>query len=358
MNLHQNIIKGIKEQLFLNNYLVIPGFGGFVLKKIPSHFSNSGGMILPPSKTISFNAQLKQNDGVLVHWLMSSFNCSNEIALQHLTDFSEYCKSILNNKGRLSIDGLGFFYTDFENNICFEPQQQTNYLTSSFGLGPVALKEIEPEVEVKTETIFVDRVIKSSELETKVEPKRKRNYGKIAIAAVTGIIVFSALLIIVSDSKISGQLKASITGKEQKLLYTPINYSNIDLKNINDSKKDYVADMNGIAPLELDNNKTIAVKAIESIAESTSVTSSNVKRTRRSGIKNYEVVLGCFSILNNANNMVKKLQAGNVEAIVSGQNEKGLYVVSSGGFETKDEAIVELTQLKNTYPNAWIKKSE
>src|SRR4051812_36740741 len=113
MNVQQTIIKGIQEQLFYNDYLVLPDFGGFVLKKKASHYSPTGGSIIPPSKTVSFNVQLKQNDGILVLWLQNKLACTSSEALSHLVEFSHYCSGILNTKRRLTLDGIGFFYLDF-----------------------------------------------------------------------------------------------------------------------------------------------------------------------------------------------------------------------------------------------------
>ncbi|MBA3664058.1 MAG: SPOR domain-containing protein [Bacteroidetes bacterium] len=357
MNIHQTILKGVKEQLFFNDYLVLPGFGGFVLKKSPAHFSSAGTVILPPGKTVSFNAQLKQNDGVFVQWLQSQLTCDASQALSHLTDFAEYCRSVLNNRGRLTVDGIGFFYHDFENNICFEPQHQTNFLRDSFGLSPVFIKELEVEMSVKPTTVFADRIIERAENTGHSEIKKQRNYRKVAIAAVSGAFLLSALFIVVSTSKINGPLKSAFFGKENTSVYSPVNYSDLNLKDLSTDKKDYVADANGIASLELDNNKTIAVKALEvEIPESIHVHAGNHKII--SFHKKFEVVLGCFSILNNAHKMVSKLTHQQIKAAVSGQNEKGLYIVSGGGFNSKQEAIEQLSVLKGTCPSAWIKTAE
>lgn len=358
MNIHQTILKGVKEQLFFHDYLVLPGFGGFVLKKIPAHFSSTGSLILPPAKMVSFNSQLKQNDGVLAHWLQAELKVDSIQALKHLSDFAEYCRSLLNNRGRLNMDGIGFFYLDFENNICFEPQQQNNFSTESFGLTPVYLKELDIEIPVTSKTVFVDREIENSNIHVSTEIKKQRNYRKVAVAAVSGAILFSALLVVISTVKINGPLKAAVFGSEIRTTYSPVNYSDLQLKNPTTEKKDYIADANGIASLELDNNKIISVKAIET------ETSNHISSTHHHALKptfshrNFEVVLGCFSILNNAHKMVSKLSHDNIKAMVAGQNEKGLYIVSGGGYSTKEEAQVQLAEIKSTYPHAWIKKGE
>jgi hypothetical protein len=75
MNVQNHIIKGIKELLYSNNYLVIPNFGGFVLKQSSSHFSNSTGILNPPSKIVSFNKQLKQKQNEKNNYNFIYRNC-------------------------------------------------------------------------------------------------------------------------------------------------------------------------------------------------------------------------------------------------------------------------------------------
>jgi hypothetical protein len=357
---HQIIIQGIKEQLFFNNFLVLPDFGGFILKKLPAHFSASGGMIFPPSKSIGFNAQLKQNDGILAHWLMGQLKCDQQQALAHLRDFSEYCSAVLNNKGRLNIEGLGFFYTDLENNLCFEPAQQTNFLASSFGLGPVIAKEVEQEPEKKEEPVFVDRVITRTEITEEKQTQEKdgrklRRYRRMAVAAVSGLLLISSVLFVVSNSKISGMIKSSLLNKETVTSYSSINYPDLDIKTSSANKSDYVVDANGIASLELD-NKSIAVRAIETEnkAEKKNSTHQNHYSTG-----NFEVVLGCFSIQNNASRLIKKMKTEHqIQAFLSTKMHKGMFVVNAGGFDNKEAAIKRLSEIKGAIPNAWIKKAE
>ena len=363
MSIHQIILKGINEQLFLNNYLVVPGFGGFILKDNPSHFSASGGMLMPPSKTVSFNSQLKQNDGILALWLQSNLPCNNSEALNHLIEFAGYCKSVLSTKGRITINELGFFYTDLENNICFEPQQQINFLTSSFGLSPVSVKEIDADVNIEEnkDSVFVDRLITG--LENKIEERsilvsKTRSYKRMAIVSLSLLILFSGIFFIVSNSKLGGQLRSSIFGNEKNRSYIPLIYPEINLKNLTAEKKDYVADANGVASIEIDENKTIAVQALENSDPDGEINNHPRNNFTRVGHKNFEIVLGCFSVFSNAKRMVKKLKSLQIIADLSELNKKGFYVVSNGNFNTKEDALAQLPQIKSTCPNAWIKKGD
>jgi hypothetical protein len=354
INVQQTIIKGIKEQLFFNNYLVIPNFGGFVLKSNTAHVSKSGGLIVPPSKTVSFNIQLKQNDGILALWLQNKLSCSSTEAILHLHDFADYCSSILQTRRRFTLEGIGFFYLDFENNICFEPQSDANFLSSSFGLAGISLKELELEItEIKKEPVFVDRVIHPQTLEQSIKPKK--NYRKVVLPALFSIIFLSLLLLFVANTNISGKLNASLFAHSSSTTYAPINYCDLKLASHLEDNLPYVADANGIATIEIENNKTIAVKALELPVYSEVVSHSMVSNNVALSHSKFEIVLGCFSVIENANNMLEKLSKQHVNAFLSGKNNRGMYVVSNGAFETKDQAVEQLGKIKSTFPHAWIK---
>jgi hypothetical protein len=61
-------------------------------------------------------------------------------------------------------------------------------------------------------------------------------------------------------------------------------------------------------------------------------------------------------VKNNANRLIRQLKSQNIEAVISGQNARGLFVVSVGGFSTETEARNRLTRVKQDLPAAWILK--
>jgi hypothetical protein len=364
VNIQKTIIKCISEQLFLNNYLVVPNFGGFVLKTTSSQIYLNGSKIIPPTKRVSFNAQLKQNDGVLALCLQKKLNCSSAEALHHLSDFASYCLGILNSSKRISFEEIGFFYTDFENNICFEPQTNTNFLTSSFGLTTLPVKVIVSEsTPLKKQPIFIDKTpVKATQKQT-TKP-RLNYYSKVVVPITTVIIVFTLLALFISKSKFAGQLKASILGHSDKMNYSPLNYSNLILQSTITKNNTYIADANGIASITLENLKTILVNVNTSLTtKNLAVETKNitpiVNSQNTNSYKNntYKIVLGCFSIISNAERLNNILQGQNISANVTiGVNK--LYIVSYGNFKTKEEAFLQLARFKNNYPKAWIKKTD
>lgn len=349
MSVQQVIISGIRELLFSHNYLVLPGFGGFVLKDSPAHLSASGGLLIPPSKTVSFNGQLKQNDGILAIWLEKKLGCSATESMMHLQEFTQFCSGILGIKRRLNLDGIGFFYLDFESNICFEPLQDANFLTDSFGLGSISIRPFETEItEEKREPVFEDRTEES--LVAGPKPVR-RNYRRMVYPVMLGFILISLIGLLVSNIKMTGALQSSVLESGKAHYYNPVIYSPLAVSDNEAISNTYVADANGIATLKLDNSKSLAVKVSEGdVIHYGSVTHSSSKK--------FEIVLGCFAVKANADKMVKKLSKKHIKAFISGQNEKGLFVVSNGSFDNKEKAIDKLQEIKDSFPNAWIKKED
>lgn len=357
MNVQQSIIKGIKELLYSQDYLVIPKFGGFVLKSQSAQFSVSKSSILPPSKHLSFNAQLKHNDGVLMTWLQNNLNCDYTQAQQHVIEFSEFCSGLLSTKRRLTFEGIGFFYLDFENNICFEPQADINFLTSSFGLTELSLKELDPEtprIEPKRETIFVDRPAPTLAQVPAFKAKR-RPLGKIVMIALLAVFFLSTVSLLITNVGVQGHLRSSLFGASKKGSYQPLNYPEFKLNPYQKENSTYVSNSNDLAVINLDEGKSLVLDLKKNELKPKLGLNSSQK-TKNLQAKEFEIVFGCFAIRNNALAFARKLSGENIQATVHEKNNKGLYVVSYLGFENKQDAVLELQELKAHYPSAWIKK--
>ena len=56
----------LRELLFVQECVIIPGFGGFLTKYKSADIDYLNYTITPPTKSISFNRQLRNDDGLLV----------------------------------------------------------------------------------------------------------------------------------------------------------------------------------------------------------------------------------------------------------------------------------------------------
>lgn len=354
MNIHAQIVDGIKTLLHQQDYVVIPQFGGFVTQVHFSKLLVEKNILTPPGKIISFNKQLRQNDGVLAFWLQDKLNVSADVALKHITEFSDYCSQVLRTKRRLNLENLGFFYLDIENNICFEPKNDSNYLLDSFGLTPVILNELPELVIEKKEVEFVDRKVEVAKQELPV--KRKRNLRPLAYIALGGSILFFSLAALVTINKSEGPLLSGIFGNDAARSYKPVAYTELVLEKTDSEPKPYVPNSEGIAVIDINANKSIAVAMSNEVKASTKKSShhhGNSANHKYAG--KFQIVLGCFNEKNNAEKMVRKLKRDNVNAGIAGINARGMHVVSCAGFDTKDSALTFLQEIKANFPNAWIK---
>lgn len=346
MTIQKTIIEGISELLYNNEFVVVPGFGGFVSRTERSHYSLNRSVIHPPSKKILFNVQLKQNDGILASWLKDKINCDFIQAGKHIEEFASYSKMLLDTKRRLEFETLGLFYLDLENNICFEPKTDINFLIDSFGLSSITLKELPVEAEQKViET--VDRVEKA---EQKL-PVKKRNYKRFAALAIGIPVLTTALLLAVNQLQPNSQFFSNMFGKGNHNVYTPVTYSG-NLKEISlTNVEPYVVDANGYASIDLFGTRSTVVNVSALYAVNTT---SHSSKSNMSFGGRFQVVLGCFGVKSNASRLVKSLAKENIVAGISGVNAKGLHVVSCGGFNDKESATILLQNLKSKFPTAWI----
>ena len=77
----------ISELLYLHDCVIIPNFGGFVGNKKSAVLNKNTHTVLPPSKEILFNKNLKVNDGLLISHLANKEKISNDQAKILIKDF-------------------------------------------------------------------------------------------------------------------------------------------------------------------------------------------------------------------------------------------------------------------------------
>lgn len=345
MSVQVSIIRGIGELLHKQDFIVLPDFGGFVLKANPARFSEGGKQLLPPGKTVSFNAHLKQNDGVLNTFLQKELGCDLDTANKHLKEFAGYCSMVLQAKRRISLEGIGFFYLDFEGNTCFEPQRDLNYLPESFGLQALALQALPETTEVplrEKALVFEDRPAVSS-------AKRVSRF-KIKATLVSGLILLllaTVLLLLVSERKMTGQLQAALGIPSSSTSYVSVPYPALKIQSPTALANKYIVDANGIALVQLNEQKAIAV-----IVDATKYSVADL-----SNAGNYEIVFGCFEKASNAKRLISKLKGFGFKARVSEHLHKGMQVVCSAKYVSREDATNALEKIRANQPHAWLRAS-
>lgn len=172
------IEKHISDLLYRYQCVTVPGFGAFLTETVSAHVTGSASSFFPPKKVISFNANVKNNDGLLANHVALQEKMSYELAVIKINDVVTEWTYLLQNRNRLALKNIGEISVNNEMNWVFEPANTINYLTDAFGLTSFVSPEITRE-KLKQEVEALEE--RAPIIFT---PQRKRNYSYLKYAAV------------------------------------------------------------------------------------------------------------------------------------------------------------------------------
>jgi CCDC81-like prokaryotic HU domain 2/CCDC81-like prokaryotic HU domain 1/SPOR domain len=168
----------IAQLLYRYQCVTVPGFGAFLTEIQSAQLVESSNSFFPPKKLISFNAYLKNNDGLLANHIAQTEKTSYEYAVSAIQYEVFNWKKTLQETGVFSIKNVGDFCLNADRNLIFTPYDQTNYLSSSFGLSPFVSPMVKRE-------IFEQQLEALEETETiQLVPVHKNKYTFLKYAAI------------------------------------------------------------------------------------------------------------------------------------------------------------------------------
>ena len=124
----------ISELLFRYDCVVVPGFGAFLSEKVSAKIDKNSGEFFPPCKRISFNTQLKSNDGLLANHISSVEEITYENAISKINKQVDFAIKSLENSETIEFPNIGSLTNSKKGKITFEPTNKNNFLKDSFGL--------------------------------------------------------------------------------------------------------------------------------------------------------------------------------------------------------------------------------
>ena len=173
-----NIEPYIAQLLYRYQCVTVPGFGAFLTEIQSAQLVESSHSFFPPKKLISFNAYLKNNDGLLANHIAQTEKTSYEYAVSAIQYEVFNWKKTLQETGVFSIKNVGDFCLNADRNLIFTPYDQTNYLSSSFGLSPFVSPLVKREIfEQQLEALEENDTIQ-------LVPEHKNKYTFLKYAAI------------------------------------------------------------------------------------------------------------------------------------------------------------------------------
>lgn len=301
----------ISDLLFRYECVTLPNFGAFLSHPISARINEATSDFYPPQKQLSFNTQLRSNDGVLASYISDVENISFEGATHKIEQQISQLKSRLEKGDTIEFKHIGELTSSEEGKLLFVPSNNLNYMTESFGLASF----VSPSVERQAHKAVVQKLEATGAIA--LTPKRRKSalYMRYAAMAV---------------------LALGLSGSIGSNLYL----SKIEQQN----------------SIALDNaNATLDAK----IQEATFVIDNPlpavmVNLKKQTG--NFHIVAGAFRVKENSINKLQQLKAlGYSSARLIGVNRYGLHQVVYESFETRKDAEKALSKVRKSQDRAaWL----
>jgi nucleoid DNA-binding protein len=129
----------IADLLEENEMVIIPGVGAFVSDYQPARFDENGVFLLPPDRMVSFNPDIRTDDGVLLNYLVQRFKVTTPQAHKLLDQFTDDLEYRLYSGEPVALENIGVL-TKSGNRILFEAERKKFSHSGAFGMSPVAAR--------------------------------------------------------------------------------------------------------------------------------------------------------------------------------------------------------------------------
>ncbi len=301
----------IAQLLYRYQCVTVPGFGAFLTEIQPAQLLESTNTFYPPKKVVSFNAHLKNNDGLLANHISQMEKIGYEVAVQNISKEVSLWKNALLNHQNVVLNSIGTLHLNISGTLTFEATTQVNFHTSSFGLNTFVSPTVKREViEKMPEAFETEPIILVPETATSF----RYSYLKYAAVFIVAITAAGSIGLKMHETQMDEEMQLVQT-EVQKDVQNKIQEATFFIEN----------------PLP---NVTLTVKEEK---------------------KAYHIVAGAFSNQANAEKQLKILKANGFNGKILERNKYGLVPVLYGSYSTYAESQEALKEIHKTESQeAWL----
>ena len=299
--------KAINSLLYTNDCVTVPGFGSFIVNKFSSVYDEKNGKFYPPSRRVSFNSKIKNNDGLLANFISNEDGIDFSVAVKNIHNEVINWKKKL-NKEPLVLNNIGELSYNSDENIVFSPDLDSNHFLGSFGLPSIYYKKQPDLVSTYNESTLK----KYNDLKVNSSNSRVPDFVKYA----------AALVIIISTTFILSKEYEEYNIQNQLILEQENRQKTIQ------RVESAVFDFGSIPAIELE----IKVQP-----------------------NKFHIIAGAFGVKSNADKLYNNLLSKGYNPTKLPLNDKGLIPISFDNFSNRKEAVIALRQLQmSENKDAWI----
>jgi len=353
----QSISTHIAALLRVNDCVILPEWGAFLANRHPASIDQAQHKFTPPSKRVSINVKLRQNDGLLIHHIAGVESLDYAAANERVRAFVAELQKRLREKETVLLHGLGTLLLDTRGNVRFEPEATLEGDPTAFGLRAFhALPPSPSSVSEKAVVADVDSGVLVTRRNTR--PWKYAVAGLIALpllgyvgwlAAGSGVFQsehplqwadlnpFTEKVCITFKPRNAAPefLEKKVTKPLVSLTEHPeaiaVNFT------VNQKPGEYV-------------DRQIWIESTARNANSTATTIEAIQEVAGP----YHVIAGCFGEWKNAERLISELTSQGFAARLLDQH-KGLYRVSAASVASRKVARKELQRTRaQINPGAWL----
>ena len=294
-----SIFKDISHLLYYNDCVILPNFGAFVLKSKSAYIEDNE--FFPPSKYVSFNSMLNDNDGLLAKFISEERKISYKKSLKLISDEVKVLNEKLSEDLIFDTEYLGIFELKEKNTLIFNPDFSINFDSSVFGLNSFVRK---PIINISS---------KKAADKAQFDTNNLLRYAAIFIS-ILGLSYFGYFNY---NNYLNNEKLKNVAIAQEKILENvqTATFNLGDLPPINVNVK---------APIVKDNSTY------------------------------YSVIAGAFRSRRNAEKHLNTLIIDGYQASYTTVNPKGLFRVAYARLKTRKEAAELILKIKTSGQDAWL----
>ncbi|MFC2103758.1 SPOR domain-containing protein [Bacteroidota bacterium] len=319
----------IKDLLFTNQGVVIPGLGGFVSEYEPAAFDVSENKFLPPSKKITFNSEYNFHDTLLIDFISKHGKIQKEQAKILIDEFVLDVKNKLSKGEKIDFPKIGTLCSTEKNKIHFTQHKDSNLLTDSFGLSSVKAKK----------NLVQKPIIKPV--------KQKKSYKKLIIISSSAVVFL--LLIASTWYFTNGFTDFSILSFDKS---SDLQVADNSIKEITEKNLDSIAKADSIKALIMHSIDDNTDKKDALLYE------EPAKEEPRPKYSEFHIIAGSFKKMENAEKFSEELKTKGYKPEII-KSEESLIRIAIYSYTSETEALKKLYKLRETseIKSVWILKS-
>ena len=189
----KNLARHIELLLRDNDCVILPDLGGFIACDTPAYYVSEEGTYYPPSRSVSFNAAIKMNDGLLAQSYMKSYQVDYARASYMIEVATEELLDTLDEEGMVTLSGIGTLRQDVYQTLHFTPEESGIDAPVHFGLGSLLIRTIDqlthPTEEIRKPKVRAKRAKRAIHLRIEKETLRHM----VSTAAVFLLLLMMAI---------------------------------------------------------------------------------------------------------------------------------------------------------------------